>query len=41
MTDGLVRPVLHRVDPALPANTDDPLRRAWISRDREIDRALA
>ena len=37
----LVRPVLHRVDPALPANADDPLRRAWLTCDREIDRALA
>jgi len=37
----LVRPVLHRVDPQLPANADDPLRRAWLTCEREIDRALA
>ena len=37
----LVRPVLHRVDPDLPANADDPLRRAWLNCDREIDQALA
>jgi hypothetical protein len=37
----LVRPVLHRVDPGLPANTNDPLRRAWLNCEREIDLAVA
>ena len=37
----LVRPMLHRVDSALPANADDPLRRAWLACEREIDRSVA
>ena len=37
----LVRPVLHRVDPGLPANTNDSLRRAWLNCEREIDHAVA
>lgn len=37
----LVRPVLHRVDPALPANADDPVRRAWLACERALDHAIA
>jgi hypothetical protein len=37
----LVRPVLHRVDPNLPANTNDPLRSAWLACGRAIDSAVA
>jgi hypothetical protein len=37
----IVRPVLHRVDPALPANSNDPLRRAWLTCERAIDQAVA
>jgi hypothetical protein len=37
----IVRPVLHRVDPALPDNADDALRRAWLNCERAIDQAVA
>jgi hypothetical protein len=37
----LVRPVLHRVDPDLPASPDDPLRRAWLACERALDHAVA
>jgi hypothetical protein len=37
----LVRPLIHRLDPELPAAADDPLRRAWLACDRALDRAVA
>ena len=37
----VVRPVLHRIDPALPANSNDDLRRAWLACDRALDSAVA
>jgi len=37
----LVRPILHRVDPGLPVNADDTLRRAWLTCERALDQALA
>jgi hypothetical protein len=37
----IVRPVLHRVDPVLPTNANDPLRRAWTNCERAIDQAIA
>ncbi len=37
----LVRPVLHRVDPDLPVDASDELRRAWLSCDRALDSAVA
>ena len=37
----IVRPVLHRVDPQLPADAQDPLRHAWLACERAIDTAVA
>jgi hypothetical protein len=37
----VVRPVLHRLDPGLPDQTADPLRRAWAACERALDVAIA
>jgi hypothetical protein len=37
----IVRPVLHRVDPELPADSTDDLRQAWLACDRSLNAALA
>ena len=37
----LVHPVLHRLDPSLPTNADDSLRRAWLTCDRAFGHAVA
>jgi hypothetical protein len=37
----LVRPVLHRTDPALPEDADNPLRRAWFACERAINNSIA
>jgi hypothetical protein len=37
----VVRPVLHRVDPELPADSTDDLRQAWLACDRALNAALA
>jgi hypothetical protein len=36
----IVRPVLHRIDPDLPADSNDDLRRAWLACDRALDSAI-
>jgi hypothetical protein len=37
----IVRPVLHRLDPALPLDAPDPLRSAWQTCERALDSAVA
>jgi hypothetical protein len=37
----LVRPVLNRLDPALPDDSTDPLRRAWQACERALDAAIS
>ena len=37
----VVRPVLHRIDPAVPDDTGDQLRRAWQQCERQIDAVIA
>ncbi|SRR6266545_1212448 len=37
----IVRPVLHRVDPELPADSTDDLRQAWLACDRSLNAAIA
>ena len=36
----IVRPVLHRIDPDLPVDSTDDLRRAWLACDRALDSAI-
>ena len=36
----IVRPVLHRIDPDLPVDSNDDLRRAWLACDRALDSAI-
>jgi hypothetical protein len=36
----LVRPVLNRLEPALPEHAPDPLRKAWHACEQALDRAL-
>ena len=37
----IVRPILHRIDPDLPVDSNDDLRRAWLACDRALDSAIA
>ena len=37
----LVRPVLRRLDPSLPDDAPDPLRRAWQACERALDSAIS
>lgn len=37
----VVRPILHRVDPDLPSDINDPLRHAWLACERLIDVTVA
>jgi hypothetical protein len=37
----IVRPVLHRIDPDLPVDSNDDLRRAWLACDRALDSAIS
>ena len=37
----ILRPVLHRLDPALPDHTPDPLRRAWNACERALDASIS
>ena len=36
----IVRPVLHRIDPDLPVDSNDDLRRAWLACNRALDSAI-
>jgi hypothetical protein len=37
----VVRPILHRLDPDLPDDTDDQLRTAWRACERACDDAVS